>query len=217
MEGIIYKTQPYQEHARLLFVYTPAGKKTLLAQGAQKLNHPNRILAQYLTHIAFKDRPKSFLTLMEPKLINEFANLKSDYAATKSAALILEAIDKLIIEDQPHAVIFSEALQAISAPHIVPSGLSFVLKLFKPLGYALDLQPDGRSVIGVNIEKGGLVYKGESAIIDLDTKGAVELLKLLMSPYEMLIPLDLIQTDQIKAFVLKYCLFHLQTTLKTLQ
>ena len=43
MEGLIYKVQPYQEHARLLFVYTPKGKKTLLAQGSQKLNSENRI------------------------------------------------------------------------------------------------------------------------------------------------------------------------------
>ena len=78
MEGIIYKTQPYQEHARLLFVYTNKGKKTLLAQGSQKLNNSNRILAQFLTHIEFKENTKSFFTLSEAKILNDFKELKED-------------------------------------------------------------------------------------------------------------------------------------------
>ncbi len=54
MEGIIYKVMPYQEHAKLLFVYTKIGKITLIAQGVQKIKSDHRVLAQYLTLIEFE-------------------------------------------------------------------------------------------------------------------------------------------------------------------
>ena len=108
MEGIIYKVQPYQEHARLLFTYTKEGKVTLLAQGAQKMNQSSRILAQYLTKISFKESKKSFTALQEGKIINDFHDVKQDFYRTKSAALMLEIIDRLVVDNQNHLLIYHE-------------------------------------------------------------------------------------------------------------
>ncbi|MFH1692934.1 MAG: DNA repair protein RecO [Bacillota bacterium] len=217
MEGLIYKVQSYQENARLLFVYTPKGKKTLLAQGAQKINHPNRILAQFLTQIEFKDYDKSFLTLSEGKIINDFTRIKEDFNDTKHAALMLEIIDQLIVDNYHHFEIFQDLISALQTKHLDVSALSFAIKILKPLGYPLDLNADGRKVIGVNIGKGGLVYQNENDIIDLDVKEAIVLLKLNFVPYGDLEPYELETQTKIKEFVLKYYQYHLQTTLKNLQ
>jgi DNA repair protein RecO (recombination protein O) len=217
MEGLIYKVQPYQEHARLLFVYTKEGKKTLLAQGSQKVNHPSRILAQYLTHIEFKEGTKSFLTLAESKILNDFSKIKSDYHKTQSAAIILEIIDHLIVDEYQHDQIYDEMMQALSAPDISLSSLSFSLKILKPLGYAIDMNADGRKVKGLNIENGCLIYEGEQDIIDLDIKESISLLKLMFQPYLDLEPIELEILKKIKNFILKYYQYHLQSTLKNLQ
>ncbi len=217
MEGLIYKVQPYQEHARLLFTYTPHGKKTLLAQGSQKLNHPNRILAQYLTQIEFKDQDKSFLTLSEAKIINDYAEIKEDYKLTKNAALMLEIIDLLIVDNYDHQEIYQDLILALNTKHLEIASFSFALKILKPLGYPLDLNADGRKVLGVNIEKGGLIYQGESDIIDLDIKEAIILLKLNFIPYQDLEAYEAEIIAKIKDFILKYYQYHLQSTLKNLQ
>jgi DNA repair protein RecO (recombination protein O) len=217
MEGLIYKVQPYQEHARLLFVYTKEGKKTLLAQGSQKVNHPSRILAQYLTQIEFKEGTKSFLTLSESKIINDFSMIKKDYHQTQSAALILEIIDHLIVDEYQHHLIYDEMIDALYAPSISLSSLSFSLKILKPLGYEIDMHADGRKIKGLNIENGCLIYEGEQEIIDLDVKDSISLLKLMFQPYLNLEPIDLDTLTKIKSFILKYYQYHLQSTLKNLQ
>ena len=59
MIGLIYKTQPYQETNRMLFVYTKKGKKTLIARGSQRLSSELRLISQYLNLIEFYDNGKN--------------------------------------------------------------------------------------------------------------------------------------------------------------
>jgi len=217
MEGIIYKVQPYQEHARLLFTYTPKGKCTLLAQGSQKVNHQNRILSQFLTHISFKEQQKSFYILQEAKIINDFKEVKQDFHLTQHAALILEIIDHFIVDEMMHALIFQEVILALNGRDMQLSSLSFALKVLKPLGYEINLFLDGRKVKGIHIQKGSIIYEDEQDMVDLSVKESTYLLKLLYIPYALLedIPKDIL--TKIKDFILKYYQYHLQTTLKNLQ
>ncbi len=218
MEGLIYKVQPYKETSRLIYVFTPEGKVTLNAKGAQKLTDKSRVISQYLSHISFKEQKnKTFYILSEPKLLNEFKELKNDYHKTKQAALILEIIDQLIIDHINYKDVFDDMISALNEKDIKVSSLSFALKILKPLGYALDLNADGRQIKGVSIEKGGLVYKNESFAIDLDTKDAIFLLKLYYLPYNEhgIYEIDII--DKIELFIKKYYQYHLNVTLKHLK
>jgi len=217
MEGLIYKVQPYKENTRLLFIYTTEGKKTLIAQGVEKLTNQNRILAQYLTLIGFKNQDKSMLRLSEAVLIDDFSVIKQAYHQTKSAAVILEILDKLIVEEQNHSDIFNLAKSALKSPFIEEAALMFSIKIQKMLGYAIDLNPDGRVVKGISIEKGGLVYENESYRIDLDVKTSIDVLKLFSKTFEQLNALPQETIDKIKDFIFKYVEYHLQTTLKNLQ
>jgi DNA repair protein RecO (recombination protein O) len=216
MEGIIYKVQPYQEHGRLCFTYTAQGKITLYAQGAQKVNHASRILAQFLTKMSFKEGKKSFLPLQEGQILNDYQEIKSDFIKTKAAALMLEIIDKVVVENANHGLIYHELNLALDAPNVLVSSLSFAIKLIPEWGYGLSLKPDGRSIKGVSVTKGSLIYHGEEDPKDLDTKEAVSLLKLSVMPYGQLAIEDLNLT-KLKEFIAKYYSYHLQTTLKNLQ
>ncbi|BCR35542.1 DNA repair protein RecO [Mariniplasma anaerobium] len=217
MEGLIYRVQPYQESSRLLFVFTPKGKITLLARGAQKLKEKSRVLSQFLTHISFKEQDrKTFYTLSEPKIINEYQALKTDYHKTKKAALILEIIDQLVIDHVNYKSIFDDMILALNENDINVSSLSFSLKILKPLGYELNLTADGRTIKGISIEKGGLVYQGEQESIDLNTKDALSLLKLYYLPYNEHGIYEIDTLAKLEEFIKKYYQYHLHITLKNM-
>lgn len=217
MEGVIYKVQPYQESSRLLFVFTPKGKVTLLARGAQKLKEKSRVISQYLTHISFKEvEHKQFFTLSEPKLINEFEYIKTDFNKTKKAALILEIIDQLVVDQVNYKIIFDNMVLALNQKDISVASLSFALKILKPLGYELNLVADGRPIKGISIQKGGLVYQGEAESSDLNTKDALSLLKLYYLPYNEHGIYDIDTLSKIEDFTQKYYQYHFNTTLKNM-
>lgn len=217
VEGIIYRVQPYQEHGRLLFVYTQVGKVTLLAQGSQKVNHPSRILSQTLTRISFKEGHKSFITLQEGKILDDYASIKEDFNRMKMASIPFEIIDHIVIDREDHKKIYDEVKEVLESKNIELSSLSFSLKILKRLGYGLNLKPDGRALKGVNIESGGLIYEDDREIVDLDVKEALELLKLYVKPYQELETISDDMMNHIKHFTYKYYQYHLQTTLKNLQ
>ncbi|MFP4186785.1 MAG: DNA repair protein RecO [Acholeplasmataceae bacterium] len=214
---MIYRVQPYLESARLLFCYTPSGKKTLLAQGAQKLTNPNRIIGQYLTHIAFKDYPKSFIHLSEAKVLDDFQALKADYDRTKQASLILSIVDTLVVDRYEHRFIFDQALAALKAERTREASLSFALKVLRPLGYPLNFKGDGRKVRGLSIEKGGILYAEEGEGADLALKETITLMKLNYTPYDELEAIDENEWPRIRRFILDYYRYYLQTTLKALR
>lgn len=217
MEGIIYKVQPYQEHGRLLFTYTPHGKITLLAQGSQKLNQASRILAQYLTKISFKEGTKSFIKLHDGIIVDDYMRIKSDFNHTQSAALMLEIIDHLVVDNADHLRIFHELDLALQSPNMELSSLSFAIKMTELLGYGLDLSPDGRPLKGLSITQGRLIYQGEPDAFDISLADAVGILKFMRMPYDALTTDLTMYRDGVKNFVLKYYDYHLQTTLKNLQ
>lgn len=217
MEGLIYKVQPYKESSRLVFIYTPKGKMTLIAKGAQKLNDKTRVITQYLTHISFKEKEgQTFFTLQDAKLLNEFSHIKNDYHKTKHAAVMLEIIDMLMLDHIDDEFVFQELIDGLKENDVRVSSLSFALKMLKPLGYDLNMTATGQKIKGVSVEKGGLVYENDSYSIDLNTKDAIFLLKLYVLPYNEhgIYEIDIL--DKIETFIKKYYQYHIHVTLKHL-
>ena len=103
IEGLIYKVMPYLESNRLVYTYTPKGKVTLHAKGAQKMTSPLRIAAQYLTHIEVDIYKKhGLIPVSQMKIITDFQNIKTSLIDMKEVALLLELIDLFVEEDSPN-------------------------------------------------------------------------------------------------------------------
>ncbi len=217
MEGIIYKIQPYQETSRLLFTYTPKGKVTLLAKGAQKLTQKTRVIGQFLTRVSFDITPnKTFMIFKNPQVINDYKKIKDDFVKTKYAALALEIVDKFMTELEDHQKVYDELVLVLDQEEIHKSVLSFSLKMLKILGYGIDLDADGRVVKGISVEKGGITYENEGYIVDLDTKDAILLLKLYYLPYNEHSDVSDESIHRIEIFISRYYAYHLHTILKNL-
>ena len=106
MEGLIYKTQPYLENDRLLFLYTPQGKITLIAKGSQKMTSNIRNVAQYLNLISLKEVPnKTMYTMIEGKTINDFNHIKTNFDDTVLASILFDLLAFVADNDQ-HSIIY---------------------------------------------------------------------------------------------------------------
>lgn len=212
--GLIYKVMPYKENSKLAFVYTNKGKITLVAQSAQKVNHKDRVLTQYLNLIEFDSKDKTMFRLADAKLINEYPKIKADYQNTKNAALPLEIIDKIITEPDDHPTIYKHLIQSLE--NLETGYLSFALKVLPIIGYHLNLSLDGRSVKGFSLNLNRLVYQEEDHPITLDVVQTTELLKLFF-PYESDKIGELKHIEALKNFIKQYYQTYLNIELKTLR
>lgn len=214
MEGIIYKVQPYLENDRLLFVYTPKGRITLIAKGSQKLTSNHRILSQFLTRISFKETVgKSMYMLQEADMINDYPQIKKDYNQLEYAAATLSMLDQCVSDNDDHEPIYKDLVDILEhfQKELV---IAFGFRLGKRLGYPLSLKPDGRIVKGFNVERGGLIYQGENLNLDLDLSLTTLLLKLIHLSYDTIEKIDEINFIKLKMCLIKYFEFHLDIRLK---
>lgn len=218
LEGIIYKSSPYKENGKLLNVFTKEGKITLHAMGSQKLNSPYLVMSQYLTKISFlKTNHKTFYSLKEAKLLNEYLNIKSDYNLMKNISLMLELINRTFIDETYNQRVYNLLDESLNSNHLEESSLAFSLKLLYFLGVGPNLEADGKDVIGFNINSGSLVYSGDKKTLDLNIDETIVLLKLTYSKINSIEKLSNSEIEVIRRFVYYYYIDKLDLKLKSLE
>ena len=152
-EALIYKVQDYKETSKLLFVFTPYGKYTLVARGAKNYKNNFFHLADYLNLIEVElDITKSMQTLKNAKLINSYENLKNDYKDFKIISKVLSVIDKLIVNIEYEDKIFKLILNLLLYYNKWIAYLSLLVKLTYALGYRLTFRND--DIQGFNLKLG---------------------------------------------------------------
>lgn len=214
--GLIYKTQPYQDNNKLLFVYSNRGKITLIAKGSQRLSSELRIMSQYLTLIEFYDNGKNMQRLSEAKLLNSYNFLKEDYFKAKLAAAMLEAIDKVRDTNLNHEAVLNELRIALISENLKEATLSFLIKLISEAGYKPNLIPKKEEVVGFNIKSASLVYQGDLIEVDLEPRYLIILIKILNLDTEKNEMLSYEDYEILKKFVKKYYEYHINVSLKNI-
>lgn len=92
-EGLVIKTINYQDNAKIIYLITDEGKKSIIVKGATNMKSHTFSYAQELTHLAFDTKDKYLST---GKIINSFINIKNDFKKLESCLLILEITYDLI-------------------------------------------------------------------------------------------------------------------------
>lgn len=207
MEGIVYKQQSYLENDRLIFVYTPKGRMTLVAKGSQKMTSNIRNVAQYLNLISFKEVPgKTMYTLVEGSTLNDFMSIKNDYEKVTQASILFDLLSFVADNDQHEQIygLLKDALIYFSKETV----LAFGFKLLKFLGYQISLKPDGKKVKGVNIKTASIVYEKEPYVADINVTETTSLVRLIYQDYDKIETLDSKQYNQLKQFMYAYYEYH---------
>jgi DNA repair protein RecO (recombination protein O) len=215
IEGLIYKVMPYLESNRLLYTYTPVGKVTLHAKGAQKMTSQLRIASQYLTHINV-DIPKKegLIPVSQINIINDFQHIKNNYESMREVALLLELITQCIDEDAQHHTIFNDLIVILNSPHLSELSLRFILRLLHMIGYDLNVTGDGREVIGFHIPSASLLYLGDNKTTNISMEDLIVLLQLKYTNYDTILTISDIQRQSIKSFLIDYIEYHVQIKIK---
>lgn len=215
IEGLIYKVMPYLESNRLLYTYTPQGKVTLYAKGAQKMTSPLRIAAQYLTHIEVDVHKKEgLIPVSQMKIIHDFQDIKSSFINIKEVALILELIDVVVEEDSPHDIIFKDVITILHHEHRQELSLRFMLRLLNYIGYDLDIKGNGKDVIGFHIPSASLLYVGDIKTSSISMIDLITLLQLKYTNYDTILKISDAQLKSLKTFLIDYIEYHVHIKIK---
>ena len=214
-EGLIYKVMPYLESNRLLYTYTPLGKVTLHAKGAQKMTSQLRVASQYLTHIEVDVlRKDGLIPVSQIKIINDFQSIKNTYESMSEVALLLELITQCIDEDSDHKSIFQDLITILNSPHLNELSLRFMIRLLQMIGYDLDLNGDGRDVIGFHIPSASLIYMGDAKTSDIAMEDLILLLQLKYTNFDTILKISDTQLKSIKSFLIDYIEYHVHIKIK---
>lgn len=212
-KGLIYKTQDYQESSKLLYVYTPYGKYTLVSKGSKNYKNPNHYLSDYLTLIEFELNPdKPMQTLKQAKLTNDFQAIKKDYLKVKDASIILNSIGHLLTDDLPHERLFNLIIHMLSFNDLHFAALTYMIKLTYGLGYELSFKKE--NAIGFNLATGQTVTEDEELKPDLGIQETAQLMKLYYLTEEIEIDSN-IKNILIK-FIKAYYEYHMDYDIKGL-
>ncbi|HEY8395991.1 MAG TPA: DNA repair protein RecO [Bacilli bacterium] len=96
-EGIIVRSQKYQENSKIITLVNSEGLATFLVRGAGNHKSRNFSYSQELTKIGydFHNRSNAFNILTTGKVIDSFRGIKSDLNKLNDALLIIEATNQL--------------------------------------------------------------------------------------------------------------------------
>jgi DNA repair protein RecO (recombination protein O) len=215
IEGLIVKVMPYLESNRLLYTYTPLGKVTLHAKGAQKMTSQLRVASQYLTHIeADFIKKEGLIPVSQLKIVNDFQSIKNSYESMSEVALLLELIQQCIGEDAPHQSIFQDLMIILNSPYLKEVSLRFMIRILHVIGYDLNLTGDGQDVIGFHIPTASLIYFGDSKTSDISMEDLILLLQLKYTNYDTILKISDTQLKSIKSFLIDYIEYHVHIKIK---
>jgi DNA repair protein RecO (recombination protein O) len=139
-EGIIVKSQKYQENSKLITLVNSEGMETYLVRGASDLKSRNFSYSQELTKIGYDAHTSknSFSILTQGKVLASYGSIKADFQKLNDALLIVESTYQLGIHLEDHSTFYqflNEILQCLNSNHYNPYYLIiFRVKLLYLLG-----------------------------------------------------------------------------------
>lgn len=206
-KAFIYKVQDYQETSKLLFVFSPYGKYTLVAKGVKNFKHPNFHLSDSLNMIEVELNPtKSIQTLKQAKLIDSFDEMKKDYNKIKYGQYIGLLIHELVFEIEINERLFVLLEEIITYDDMKLAYITFLIKLTYVLGITLSFE---KGFEGFDLKTG----KTTDFNSNLNKVETTYLMLLYYTKEEVSLPEEIKET--LFKFIKKYYLYHLEYSVKS--
>lgn len=162
-EGIILNTLDYKETSKIVHLYTPYGKISVKALGANK---PKNGLLGFTTIgncVSFVSTDSEIKTLMEYNVESSIYKISEDFERVKCFMVMLDIINH-IPEDNNHAPIYSTFKRVLNDLLTENPKKLLCIFLVKML-YAFGIAPNLKSCVSCG--------KNEVSFIDLDAGGAL--------------------------------------------
>ncbi len=227
IDAYVLRTIDYQDHGKLLYLYTDAGIKSAIARGVKKMQSPLRAFAQLGALLRVKLSKGALPTLKEAERIARHPQIGEDLLKTSVAAVIRELIYYNISDDDDHIKLlgfvkkFLKALNDTSDPKQLL--MLFQLKLLYFLGYGVRFDRCGQCgstrELLLDAHTGMVLCKAHSdASHTLDEAAFTPLRTMLHAEIETFtpIPLDASTQKRLEALIESWYEHHLSSKPKAL-
>ncbi len=134
--GIILKRSNFSEADKLVTVFTKElGKIKVLAKGVRRINSRRAPHLELFNQVELVlHSGKTFDTITEARVINDYSSPKSDLKLSGYLFYLVEVIDKILPEHQPHPEIFTDLVSCFKSLKQDKIKI-FVVELLWSLGY----------------------------------------------------------------------------------
>ncbi len=145
--GLVLSKLEFQESSNIVRIYTKDfGKLSFIIKGARSSRKKSGNIIDALNHIEFifyRKESRDIQVISDASLINFFSNVKSNYESLIYSSAIIELIDKLVHESEPHERLFRGVVKILELINANPTkgGMYFVKFLFffvDELGYKIE-------------------------------------------------------------------------------
>jgi DNA repair protein RecO (recombination protein O) len=167
IEAIILYSIDYKETGKLVYFYTEEGNKSMQVYGVKKMNSKYRYLVQNGTLVSLSTTNKTFPSLKEATLLNDYEHIKQDLIGYTTMNHILELVRNTIAEENDHKKMFHFLKKVFAKMNQENKYYELLyiyeLKLLHFLGYGLNFRScshcDMNNELVFHPSSGGLVCK----------------------------------------------------------
>ncbi len=140
-EAYILRTIDYQEHSKLIYMYTASGIKSGLARGVKKMQSPLRHLMQTGMLLSVDLSKGKLPTIKDAEMLTYYKSIKEDLIKTTIVSVINELIYYNVSDHDDHQKLFQFIKKVLDALSLSDSPLEilnvFELKFLYFLGYGI--------------------------------------------------------------------------------
>lgn len=162
-KGIILGSIDYSENSKIVYVFTPFGRLSVMARGAKKLRSKFNGFAQTLNYVEMIITNSSFPSIIDYSIIEEYKEVKKDLKKVLWMSLNLELMNKLP-NDIPHERCLNFLLRILrranEAVNVILLTDIFFLKMLKVFGVEPNFRQcvvcgSNHHLVEFSVEQGG--------------------------------------------------------------
>ena len=140
-ECLICRRMDYKESSRLVFGYTPTGRQSYLAQGANKLTSPLRVATETLTKVRITHAGKGMQIIRDIEVLDDYPEIKPDLERYTACLHLLELTLHVSEGDLDHAKLYRFLDKILDRLKTNEHHLVYIMVFESKLLYLLGLQP----------------------------------------------------------------------------
>ncbi|MBQ8293269.1 MAG: DNA repair protein RecO [Bacilli bacterium] len=176
--GIVLRNLDYLDSAQIIYVLTKDNIESILVRGAKKIESKTRPLSQIITKISgLRTESKTFSTLTEGVVLNNYNEIKEDFIKTQAVMCILEKVYNLYPNISNTEILYNFLEDVLGMIEKTKYPKSLLLLFEVKLWYLLGINPNFTSCVecgnhlenGVlNVNCGGFLCQNCSTLFDVD-------------------------------------------------
>lgn len=154
IEGIVLKQMNYKESSKIIYVYTPKGKVSVLVHGSNKPKSPYLNLVRVFSHVKLFVSGKELKTLRDGEVIDYYTDISEDLDKYTYGQHLMEVIYYFSEHEHDHEKLFAFLVKILDKMASEKEVGIYVMMAELKLLYLLGVQPLFRHCVYCHKDQG---------------------------------------------------------------